>query len=130
MTRAGATIPNPMSGWDILETKTVKQTIIRQGDVLVIPCKAIPAGLPHVDAENGRLILARGEATGHHHSIALNPRIAMFRDDASGGRLYLKADEPVSLEHQEHTALAISPGAYEVRIQRTVQIGVARRVVD
>jgi hypothetical protein len=64
--------------------------------------------------------LARGEATGHHHSIALHPRIAMFRDDGSGGSLFLKVkDEPVLLEHQEHSALKIAPGEYEVRIQRT-----------
>jgi urease beta subunit len=104
--------------------------IIRQGDVLVVPCKAIPAAATLVEAEAGRLILARGEATGHHHSVALHPRIAMFRDDASGGRLFIKADEAVSLEHQEHTALTIAPGKYEVRIQRTVQSGMARRVAD
>ena len=107
-----------------------KQKIVRQGDVLVVPCKEIPAGLATVQPEAGRLILARGEATGHHHSIAFRQRVAMFRDDASGGRLYVCADEPVSLEHQEHTALTIAPGNYEVRIQRTVQTGVARRVAD
>jgi pyruvoyl-dependent arginine decarboxylase (PvlArgDC) len=107
-----------------------KPTIIRQGDVLVLPCATIPAAARAVDAEAGRLILARGEATGHHHSIALNPRICMFRDDGAGGSLYLKADTAVSLEHQEHHALNIAPGTYEVRIQRTVQTGVARRVAD
>ncbi len=106
------------------------KTMLRQGDVLIVPVNAVPAGLSVVEAEAGRLILARGEATGHHHSIALNPRICMFRDDASGGRLYIKADAPVALDHQEHTALQIAPGAYEVRIQRTVQTGVARRVAD
>lgn len=104
--------------------------IIRQGDVLVIPCEKIPATAAPVEAENGRLILARGEATGHHHSIALHPRIAMFRDDASGGRLYIKNDVPAPLEHQEHTALTIQPGTHEVRIQRTVHSGMARRVAD
>jgi urease beta subunit len=107
-----------------------KQTIVRQGDVLVVPCKAIPVAARAVEAEGGRLILARGEATGHHHSVALNPRIAMFRDDASGGKLFIKADEAMSLEHQEHSALTIAPGNYEVRIQRTVQSGMARRVTD
>ncbi len=104
--------------------------MLRQGDVLLVPCKEMPVGLSLVEAENGRLILARGEATGHHHSLALSNRVALFRDDASGGRLYVRADAPVSLEHQEHTALTIDPGDYEVRIQRTVQSGLARRVED
>ncbi len=107
-----------------------KPTIIRQGDVLLLPCKQIPTGLPEAVPENGRLILARGEATGHHHSLALSNRVTMFRDDASGGTLYLQADAPVSLEHQEHRALTVAPGRYEVRIQRTVQSGLARRVAD
>jgi hypothetical protein len=112
------------------EKSMTKQSIIRQGDVLIMPCKEIPADLPKVEAEGGRLILARGEATGHHHSLALSNRVTLFRDDGAGGRLYLQADAPVLLEHQEHTALTIAPGNYAVRIQRTVQSGLARRVAD
>ena len=104
--------------------------MLRQGDVLVVPVKSIPKDLSIVEPENGRLILARGEATGHHHSLALSNRVTMFRDDASGGQLYVQADAPVLLEHQEHTALTITPGLYKVIIQRTVQSGLARRVAD
>jgi hypothetical protein len=107
-----------------------KNQILRQGDVLIMPCAQIPATATPVAAERGRLILARGEATGHHHSVALHPRIAMFRDDASGGTLYIKNEIPAPLTHQEHSALTIMPGTHEVRIQRTVQTGVARRVTD
>jgi hypothetical protein len=107
------------------------QKIIRQGDVLVVPCNAIPAAARPVEAEADRFILARGEATGHHHSIALSPRVAMFRDDGgAGGRTYLRVEEAAALVHQEHTALQVAPGNYEVRIQRTFQAGMARRVTD
>lgn len=107
-----------------------KQTIIRQGDVLVVPVKRIPvSAVPHAP-EGNRYVLAHGESTGHSHSVALHPRIAMFRDDASGGGLFIKADEAAQLEHQEHSALTIAPGTYQVRIQRTVQSGMARRVAD
>ena len=106
------------------------KTMIRQGDVLVLPCKTVPPAAVPVEAENGRLILARGEATGHHHSIALSPRIAMFRDDGGGGGLYLDVKEPVALDHQEHSTLTVAPGLHQVRIQRTVQSGMARRVAD
>lgn len=105
-----------------------KPAIIRQGDVLVVPCKSIPAAAKAVEAEAGRLILARGEATGHHHSLALSRRVTMFRDESGGA--FLDVKEPVSLEHQEHTTLPIAPGKYEVRIQRTMQSSVAQRVAD
>ena len=35
----------------------MKPGIIRQGDVLVVPCADIPASAGRADAENGRLIL-------------------------------------------------------------------------
>lgn len=105
--------------------------MIRQGDVLLLPIRQVPDGTTAVAAENGRLILVRGEATGHHHSIAMADRVAMFREDGSGGGLFLAVTSaPVALEHQEHVALTVAPGAYEVRIQRTYQAGMARRVAD
>ena len=105
--------------------------MIRQGDVLLLSVSDIPESAKPASAETGRLILARGEATGHHHSIALSDRVAMFREDGSGGGLFLAVTgAPVALEHQEHTALTIAPGRYEVRIQRTYQAGMARRVAD
>lgn len=103
---------------------------IRQGDVLVLPCKAIPTTASQVDAQNDRLIVAFGEATGHHHSFPHRRGATLFRDDASGGRLYVDATETVALEHQEHHALMITPGKYEVRIQRTMRAGLVRRVED
>lgn len=103
---------------------------IRQGDILVIPCPTIPASALPVAPQNGRLIVALGEATGHHHSFPIGPRIALFRDDVGGGALYLKASAPVALEHQEHSALVIDKGTHRVINQRTFAAGMARRVVD
>ena len=105
--------------------------MIRQGDVLLLPVSDIPASANPAHAETGRLILARGEATGHHHSIAMSDQVAMFREDGIGGGLFLAVTgAPVALEHQEHTALVIAPGTYEVRIQRTYQAGMAQRLAD
>jgi hypothetical protein len=52
-----------------------------QGDVLLF---RLPEGLAPVRADiihprDGKLILAEGEVTGHHHAIWFNP--PMFRDD-------------------------------------------------
>lgn len=107
-----------------------KKTMIRQGDVLILPCDTIPAGVIPVEPENGRLIVARGEATGHHHSFPWKRGAVLFRDDGGSGGRYVDVAEPVALEHQEHSALTLPVGKYAVRIQRTMMSGLARRVVD
>jgi hypothetical protein len=92
----------------------------RQGDVLLIRRETMPAaGLVPVEPEDGRLILARGEATGHHHSLAGRPSAALFRPDdlPSGGVLWLRLDEPDALLHQEHAPIPERPGIIEVRRQ-------------
>ena len=43
--------------------------MFRQGDVLVVPVDEIPTGLKKVPREQGRLVLAHGEATGHAHVV-------------------------------------------------------------
>ena len=113
------------------------QDMIRQGDVLVRPIAgrtAVPVGAAPVAPERGRVVLARGEATGHHHSFARSNRVALFRDDGggSGGRLLLEVtgDAPAMLEHQEHAALPVAPGLHEVVRQRTYAGGVVQRVAD
>lgn len=103
-------------------TITDTRHIIRQGDVLLLPItdNELPAKRTAVPTENGRVVLAHGEATGHHHSFAVHDRIALFREDGSGGGLYLavSGDAPAALEHQEHSALSIAPGSYQVIRQR------------
>jgi hypothetical protein len=106
--------------------------VIRQGDIMLVPISETPLGAKPVEAENGRLILARGEATGHHHSVAMTDRVALFREDGSGAGLFLFNGGPgaVTLEHQEHSALAIPPGAFEVRRQVEYAPAAPRRVED
>jgi hypothetical protein len=110
----------------------MRKTAIRQGDVLITPCKEIPSSAKVADAESGRLIVARGEATGHHHSFPWQRGATLFRDDGagSGGAQFVRVEDAVALEHQEHSALTVEPGKYEVRIQRTFQSGMVRQVAD
>jgi hypothetical protein len=109
-----------------------KRKAVRQGDVLVLPITALPPKTLPVQPENGRLVLAHGEATGHHHSFAFSERVALFREDGGGGGLFGSvtghAAEP--LEHQEHAALPVSPGPIAVIRQRTYVASIARRVAD
>ena len=51
----------------------------RQGDVLIVPVESIPEELDPVDREDGRVVLAHGEVTGHAHAIEAEGA-ALFRD--------------------------------------------------
>ena len=105
--------------------------IIRQGDVLLVPVPKMPAKVIAVNGENGRFVLAHGEATGHHHSFAMCDRVALFREDGSGGGLFLSVSgAPAALEHQEHTALTIPVGNYAVVRQVEYQPDAIRQVQD
>ena len=91
----------------------------RQGDVLlhasVIPSTAIlQTRLP------GALVLQHGKATGHSHQIA-SLAASLYAD---GDRRFLRAagsetEAPfavVELTHEEHRAISIPPGDYEITI--------------
>jgi len=105
----------------------------RQGDVLLVPCAEIPADAYEEAAENGRVVLARGERTGHAHTMAAD-RVCFFREDGSGsggGFIKVAGPAPVDLTHEEHAPLAIPPGNYRVVQQREYQPrGAPRAVVD
>lgn len=69
----------------------------------------------HRDGQ-GRLILAEGEVTGHAHAI--RSKHARLFQAAVAGAMILKVAELCTLEHEEHSDLAIPPGTYSVRIKR------------
>lgn len=101
----------------------------RQGDVLIVKIDSLPEGTQQIKPDNGRTILAYGEVTGHAHAI-----------DASVSRLFevsgvedkfLVVDEATSVTHEEHSAIALEPGTYQVRIQREYDdMDEVRRVAD
>jgi hypothetical protein len=98
----------------------------RQGDVLLDPCQ-IPATAKTLTVKD-RVILAEGEATGHHHSIALKRnKLDVLLD---GDQMYLRVKSPAVLEHQEHAAIVVEPGEYIVRKQMEVWLDEVRRVAD
>ena len=99
--------------------------MFRQGDVLLLRVGAMPDG-ERLEPEDGRLILARGEATGHHHSVAAAD--AALVEDARG--VYLRIMAPTPLEHQEHTAIWLQPGTYRVVRQREYTPGAVLQVRD
>lgn len=115
----------------MLETKQQVLRPYRQGDVLLVPCGDIPARALAEAAENGRVVLARGERTGHAHTMAAD-RVCYFREDGSGGGAFIRVagPAPVALMHEEHAALTIPPGSYRVVQQREYQPRAAPRATS
>ena len=102
----------------------------RQGDVLIVPVKALPKNLEPVDREQGRVILAYGEVTGHAHAIK-DQKAALFRDPKLAAIfMNVSADGPVALEHEEHATIHIPPGNYQVIRQREYSPEAIRNVAD
>lgn len=105
----------------------------RQGDVLLVPVDNIPANAKPVKRENGKLILAHGEVTGHHHSVPVQEGVELVTAEAANElRMWLNitTDEPVALTHQEHATIMVPPGQYERRIQREYSPEAIRNVTD
>jgi hypothetical protein len=93
----------------------------RQGDVLLIEVNSIPfTKIQPIEEENGRVVLAHGEVTGHHHSFKGSNRISFFRaDEGEGGRYLTIKDSSADLVHQEHDTIQVPAGNYKVVQQRT-----------
>jgi hypothetical protein len=140
----------------------------RQGDVFLREVAKVPKSVNIVERENGRVILAHGEVTGHSHAIgARGATLYMDTGSGSGGRRYLQVAPDATdtievfgdarclggsveagwifgprhvvgeqqvdgacLRHEEHTAVVLPPGIYEVVIQREYTPEAIRNVAD
>jgi hypothetical protein len=100
----------------------------RQGDVLLVRVGEIPPGATPVEdgTVRGRLVVAYGEVTGHHHSVA----VADARMVKSAEDVYLEIMRETPLEHQEHAAITLEPGIYRYVPQREYSPEAIRRVAD
>lgn len=127
-----------------------KKSIIRQGDVLLTPVSTLPADCTEVPLDQGRIVLAYGEVTGHAHAIADHGQAlrtsshavaaeiaeaaiarakAKLWKSASGER-FLEVIDPVTLRHEEHTAHTIPVGIYKLPQQVEYTPAELRRVAD
>lgn len=100
----------------------------RQGDVFLVQASGLPKGAREVEPENGRVVLAHGEVTGHHHSLpAVGVKLWECTDSPDR---YLEVEEPASLVHQEHAEIPLPIGTYRVVQQREYSPEEIRRVKD
>lgn len=94
---------------------------IRQGDVIlkyISPANntdSLPKKILHQRKILPHLTLAEGEVTGHRHRIA-DGQAELYEEN---GTLYLRVlSETARLVHEEHKAIEVPQGIWQVRIQR------------
>jgi hypothetical protein len=101
----------------------------RQGDVLLVECGDVPADAKPLKRQRGKLILARGEVTGHHHAVLERDAELVESESAKAVFLKIMGSGPALLTHQEHAPIEVPPGTYRVVQQReytpTAPVGVA-----
>jgi hypothetical protein len=92
----------------------------RQGDVLLVLVKDLPADLEDVTPRSGRVVLQHGEATGHAHAF-YDRGVKVFAPKGSpkGARpTYLQVVRKTALlKHEEHSPASIPPGIYRMPTQ-------------
>lgn len=102
----------------------------RHGDVLLIPVDEAPKTTMPVDRENGDLVLAHGESTGHRH-VVMDDSAVLNRIIGSSDR-FLELPKPATLRQLStnpaevegrdlHGAIDLPAGGYIVRIQRQLE---------
>jgi hypothetical protein len=94
--------------------------IIRQGDVLLIPCEipkdAVTFKRSLVFGKGNGIIIAAGEATGHHHRV--RDKTARIRSK-NGERFLRTGSEGATLTHEEHDPITLPPlTSFKIGTQR------------
>ena len=104
-------------------------TGLQHGDVLIKRIDKLPENIKPVERNNGRFIVAEGEATGHHHAI-VDKGCQLYE---LNNELYLDVtSDTVTITHEEHKAIPIPTGIYKIGIVREYDYfqEMERKVVD
>lgn len=89
---------------------------IRQGDVLFIPVGDGRNGAYGEKRADG--VIQEGEATGHHHKLAVLDDAEVFRP-SWGDSIVRVGPNGVSIVHEEHATVNLAPDTtYKVHIAR------------
>ncbi len=96
--------------------------MIRQGDLIFVPTTQIPVWFREQAKKQRNGIIARGEATGHSHRIAVLEDAEVFaagRYDSSETIFVKVGPNGVSIVHEEHKPVMLEPNTnYEVKRAR------------
>lgn len=104
--------------------------LYRQGDVLLKQVTRLPSeSIPVENAE--RIVLAHGEVTGHAHTVDATAAEEFTLAEVAGVvRRFLRVASDATVTHEEHAAIPLPPGIYEIVQQREYSPEAIRRVVD
>lgn len=114
-----------------------KPMMVRQGDVLLIPITVDIEKLEDAPKDARGIVLAEGETSGHYHAIfGKEARLMRFRDAThrvvavvdGGGEVRVVGSGSGGVDR--HTPIQLPSGRYEIRIQRSFEAGMNRKVVD
>ena len=112
------------------QEKEVKNLVLRQGDVCLIAVDAIPEEAKAQKIKGKKVILALGEATGHHHRFEFmntDHNVKLFH---GGGARYLEVERPAELLHEEHSTVQVPAGKYLLPVQTEYSPAELRQVAD
>lgn len=87
--------------------------VLRQGDVALIAIDEIPKDAKLEPSKGRKLILALGEATGHHHRFEFldtSHNVKLYV--AAGGARYVHVTAAAELLHEEHSTVEVPAGKY------------------
>jgi hypothetical protein len=99
-----------------------------QGDILIERVEDTTAsGQVLQSVRQGSVVIAEGEATGHHHRLLGS--VTMYRDDAIARDIppelyvgHVTVNSPTArLVHEEHAPITLEKGTYRVRRQRQLE---------
>lgn len=109
----------------------------QQGDVLLFQVDELPSDAKLVQKNTktrtgGKIILALGEATGHHHYIEDDDSAVAVLESGSGD-LFLQVKKDTTLIHQTHGPVPLKEGQ-TIRVGHVVEVDpfekAIRRVQD
>ena len=101
----------------------------RQGDVFIERVNFNPRKKTHkvIPRDNGRVILAYGEVTGHAHAVC-EPGVELI--ELENGERFLVSGSGISIQHEEHATITLPAGNYRVVRQREYSPEEIRNVAD
>lgn len=100
----------------------------QQGDVLLKIVDGLPGGAEKVAPRARGVVVAEGEVTGHAHVFAPDA----VTEYLLAGKRYVKVEKPTALVHEEHLAVTVQPGVYEIGgvVEKDWMEDAVRPVVD
>jgi hypothetical protein len=103
----------------------------RQGDILIKEIDQLPS-IAKPQGRARRVVIAEGEATGHHHVLLPAAEDMEWWQNAAGD-IYVRSTEAARLVHEEHGPIEILTDAAFIVCRRQLEFTanlVAQQVVD